>query len=91
MMRRGGDIFSMYLPLVHAWMLERSVDACASGVVVVYLLIAATVARDTVDRTLHCNGCVDVVFPLTWVIWISLPIQQCAFYAGESLGARHAR
>ena len=53
MMRRGGDIFSMYLPLVHAWMLERSVDACASGVVVVYLLIAATVARDTVGGTIH--------------------------------------
>jgi len=33
---------------------------------------------------------VDVVFPLTWVIWISLLIQQCAFYAGESLGAGHA-
>jgi hypothetical protein len=26
-MRRGGDIFSVYLSLVHAWMLERSIYA----------------------------------------------------------------
>jgi hypothetical protein len=63
-MRRGGDIFSVYLPLVHAWMLERSVDACASGVVVMScmpdLLTALVLALPILQEAVRAHLLSDV-------------------------------